>query len=138
VFLALPQPESVDDKKYRQSRSSLLEICCMVLKYKFPHVQNIVGIASEPSQSEYSSEDLIYFDARNWTAEHDEKAKVYQKQYNLFVSPKQEDIEEEEYPDPPIISEQTLIITGKVGRNEKCPCGSGKKYKHCHGKPQGK
>ena len=21
----------------------------------------------------------------------------------------------------------------KVGRNEKCPCGSGKKYKHCHG-----
>jgi preprotein translocase subunit SecA len=22
----------------------------------------------------------------------------------------------------------------KVGRNEPCPCGSGKKYKHCHGK----
>ena len=22
----------------------------------------------------------------------------------------------------------------KVGRNEKCPCGSGKKFKHCHGK----
>jgi len=22
----------------------------------------------------------------------------------------------------------------KVGRNEVCPCGSGKKYKHCHGK----
>ena len=21
----------------------------------------------------------------------------------------------------------------KVGRNEKCPCGSGKKYKHCCG-----
>jgi len=25
-------------------------------------------------------------------------------------------------------------VTGeKVGRNDKCPCGSGKKYKHCHG-----
>jgi preprotein translocase subunit SecA len=23
---------------------------------------------------------------------------------------------------------------GKVGRNESCPCGSGKKFKHCHGK----
>jgi preprotein translocase subunit SecA len=23
---------------------------------------------------------------------------------------------------------------GKVGRNEDCPCGSGKRYKHCHGK----
>jgi len=22
----------------------------------------------------------------------------------------------------------------KVGRNELCPCGSGKKFKHCHGK----
>ncbi len=24
--------------------------------------------------------------------------------------------------------------TPKVGRNDPCPCGSGKKYKHCHGK----
>jgi preprotein translocase subunit SecA len=22
---------------------------------------------------------------------------------------------------------------GKVGRNDECPCGSGKRYKHCHG-----
>ena len=22
----------------------------------------------------------------------------------------------------------------KIGRNEKCPCGSNKKYKRCHGK----
>ena len=22
---------------------------------------------------------------------------------------------------------------GKVARNDACPCGSGKKYKHCHG-----
>ena len=22
----------------------------------------------------------------------------------------------------------------KVGRNQPCPCGSGKKFKHCHGK----
>ena len=23
--------------------------------------------------------------------------------------------------------------TPKVGRNDPCPCGSGKKYKNCHG-----
>ena len=23
---------------------------------------------------------------------------------------------------------------GKIGRNDSCPCGSGKKYKHCHGR----
>ena len=28
----------------------------------------------------------------------------------------------------------TLRSTQKVGRNDPCPCGSGKKYKHCHGR----
>src|SRR5450759_3299489 len=27
----------------------------------------------------------------------------------------------------------TIHNMAKIGRNEKCPCGSGKKYKHCHG-----
>ena len=27
----------------------------------------------------------------------------------------------------------TIVATEKVGRNEPCPCGSGKKYKKCHG-----
>ena len=35
----------------------------------------------------------------------------------------------EHAPLTPIIRE-----TPKVGRNEPCPCGSGKKYKQCHGK----
>ncbi len=26
---------------------------------------------------------------------------------------------------------------GKVGRNDPCPCGSGKKYKNCHGQNEG-
>jgi preprotein translocase subunit SecA len=32
-------------------------------------------------------------------------------------------------------SSQAPVVRGerKVGRNEPCPCGSGKKYKHCHG-----
>ena len=28
----------------------------------------------------------------------------------------------------------TVIVGKKTGRNEPCPCGSGKKYKHCCGK----
>jgi preprotein translocase subunit SecA len=27
-----------------------------------------------------------------------------------------------------------ITVEDKVGRNEPCPCGSGKKYKHCHGR----
>ena len=35
---------------------------------------------------------------------------------------------------PPIAIPKNPASWGKVGRNEDCPCGSGKKYKHCHGK----
>jgi preprotein translocase subunit SecA len=29
---------------------------------------------------------------------------------------------------------QPVRVGQKVGRNDPCPCGSGRKYKHCHGK----
>lgn len=29
---------------------------------------------------------------------------------------------------------QSVLKNKKIGRNEPCPCGSGKKYKNCHGK----
>ena len=32
---------------------------------------------------------------------------------------------------------EPVRVEKKVGRNEQCPCGSGKKYKHCHGTQQG-
>jgi len=31
-------------------------------------------------------------------------------------------------------AKQPVSVGPKVGRNSPCPCGSGKKYKHCHGK----
>jgi preprotein translocase subunit SecA len=30
----------------------------------------------------------------------------------------------------------TIVAAAKVGRNEPCPCGSGKKYKRCHGEAE--
>ena len=42
---------------------------------------------------------------------------------NIVVS---KDEEKEKKPEKPFDNK-------KVGRNEKCPCGSGKKYKHCCG-----
>jgi len=36
---------------------------------------------------------------------------------------------------PPATSPPPFTRAGqKVGRNDMCPCGSGKKYKHCHGR----
>ncbi|MDO8788673.1 MAG: preprotein translocase subunit SecA [Sulfuritalea sp.] len=34
----------------------------------------------------------------------------------------------------PKVAQPVERHTPKVGRNDPCPCGSGKKYKHCHGK----
>ena len=33
---------------------------------------------------------------------------------------------------------RTIVKKGKIGRNDPCPCGSGKKYKNCHGRNQSK
>ena len=33
---------------------------------------------------------------------------------------------------------KTQLSRGRVGRNEPCPCGSGKKFKKCHLKKQDK
>lgn len=41
--------------------------------------------------------------------------------------------DEDESPDSEMKS-SPVRAGQKVGRNELCPCGSGKKYKHCHGK----
>jgi preprotein translocase subunit SecA len=37
-------------------------------------------------------------------------------------------------PQQPAPQQPQMRHTQKVGRNDPCPCGSGKKYKHCHGK----
>jgi preprotein translocase subunit SecA len=34
----------------------------------------------------------------------------------------------------PVFNESDVTTWGNPGRNDKCPCGSGKKFKHCHGK----
>jgi preprotein translocase subunit SecA len=40
-------------------------------------------------------------------------------------------------PPPPLPAQEPVStfvrVERKIGRNEPCPCGSGKKYKHCHG-----
>jgi preprotein translocase subunit SecA len=42
---------------------------------------------------------------------------------------------ENDYHDPSTPVKQEPIKVGpKVGRNDPCPCGSGKKFKHCHGR----
>lgn len=41
---------------------------------------------------------------------------------------------ENDYYDPTPVKQQPIVVGPKIGRNDPCPCGSGKKYKACHGK----
>jgi uncharacterized protein YecA (UPF0149 family) len=46
-----------------------------------------------------------------------------------------ENDEDDEYDEEPVWPVQNPIVRGqKIGRNEPCPCGSGRKYKNCCGK----
>ena len=42
---------------------------------------------------------------------------------------------ENEYNDPSeTLRKEPVKAEPKIGRNEPCPCGSGKKFKNCHGR----
>ena len=43
-------------------------------------------------------------------------------------------MEQDEYNDPAPVKQDPIRVGPKVGRNDPCPCGSGKKFKNCHGK----
>lgn len=45
-------------------------------------------------------------------------------------------VNENDYFDPsgPPVKQEPIRVGPKVGRNDPCPCGSGKKYKNCHGR----
>lgn len=54
------------------------------------------------------------------------------------LSTSKEDVDapptENDYYDPTPVKQQPISVGPKIGRNDPCPCGSGKKYKACHGK----
>jgi preprotein translocase subunit SecA len=43
---------------------------------------------------------------------------------------------EKDYYDPSgaAVKQEPIKVGPKIGRNDPCPCGSGKKFKNCHGK----
>ncbi|KOE06775.1 preprotein translocase subunit SecA [Vibrio alginolyticus] len=62
-------------------------------------------------------------------AQVEEAARRAQAQHAAAQNPLSEGEESEEGSSQPMVRDER-----KVGRNEPCPCGSGKKYKQCHGK----
>ena len=60
-------------------------------------------------------------------AQHQEAESVYTASFGVEMAPNVSDEESTPTPQQPVIADK------KPGRNDECPCGSGKKYKNCHG-----
>ena len=61
-------------------------------------------------------------------------SKMKVKKEELASSGREPDIEQEAYHDPSPVKQDPVRVGPKVGRNDPCPCGSGKKFKACHGR----
>ena len=86
---------------------------------------NFMDVVNEIMGTNYNYEELI----KNYKSDYLEN-KIYSSATILFCSQSFSEIFD--YITTPV--EQKPQITEKVGRNEPCPCGSGKKYKNCCGK----
>jgi len=133
IFLQLRHPNIVDyENKYRPVRRKLLEIACGVAKNKFPYLQQIIGIAIDaPKYSTTNSEDFILMNCDKWPNTLAAHYAEENKEFRFFETAelKTHKIHVSEFPraDKP-------LQPPKIGRNQKCPCGSGKKWKRCHGR----
>jgi len=130
VFLQLKVDGITDyDNEYRPKRRAMLEIACGAAKNKFNHLQAVVGIAIDaPKYAQINSEDFILLDCANWT---DEERDHYEKANEGLEFFKTGTVEKKTVTEFPIVKKTDTTKRVKVGRNEPCPCGSGKKYKKC-------
>jgi SEC-C motif len=134
IFLQLFHENPGDyDAEYRPTRQLLLEFSCGAAKLKWPQLTKIIGIAIDaPKYSQINSEDFILFDCENWTNTDQAHYEEVNAELHLFQTSalKERRIHATEFP-----SAQKPQNVPKIGRNQLCPCGSGKKFKRCHGQP---
>jgi hypothetical protein len=138
VFLALSQPPTVTDSQYREVRRGLLDGLCLVAKLVRPEATDIVGLATEPRLTGPRSEDVMYYDARAWCADHQAEAERLQRDLGLLTQCGPECRSTEHTvpttPRPPRLPRPDVPPGGRSVRNSPCPCGSGKKRKRCCGR----
>jgi hypothetical protein len=132
VFLQLFHENRGDyDTEYRPIRRAMLEIVCGAAKLKFPRLEKVIGIAIDaPKYSQMNSEDFILLDCDKWSEEDQAYYGDANKELRFFQTSalKEHRKHVAEFP-----SAQRARNLPKIGRNRLCPCGSGKKYKRCHG-----
>ncbi len=114
--------------EYKREAFNLFEQMLLNLRELF--VQRIYHIHLDVSHLDHSLVDLEHKQLKNIRETRTDPAfdkynagstiEASLKPAKAYVDPKERDADDSS-------------TWGKIGRNELCPCGSGKKYKHCHG-----
>jgi hypothetical protein len=97
------------------------------------------------SDDDYSDDD--YSDDEEWDADDEFVEEKYMQKYISELDPEDKDFVlrainkmqlslSESEPEPPQPPETIRNSGPRIGRNDPCPCGSGKKYKKCCAKPE--
>ena len=143
VFIAMPEGEN--ESENRRYRREFLIRYCFVLSWKHRQLRTIVGIATESGRGKSGrSYDLLVERPQEWTPELIADAKRVQEDLDILYDEniKTRPFHGQEYPDPPKRQRPTrpafvpghprsITAAPRLGRNSRCPCGSGKKFKHC-------
>ncbi len=85
---------------------------------------NLRAMGGKDPFYEYKKESFDYFDEML----SNQNERVLKTLFNIKLVNENDDYNQKKQ-----TKEPRRIITKKIGRNEPCPCGSGKKYKQCHG-----
>ena len=85
---------------------------------------NLRAMGGKDPFFEYKKESFDYFD--QMLSSQNEKVLKTLFRIELVASKKESKTEKK-------VGTGSNIINKKIGRNDPCPCGSGKKYKICHG-----
>ncbi|MDC3177820.1 preprotein translocase subunit SecA [Pelagibacteraceae bacterium] len=85
---------------------------------------NLRAMGGKDPFFEYKKESFDYFDEML----SNQNERVLKTLFNIKLVGENNDDNHKK-----LTKEPRRIITKKIGRNEPCPCGSGKKYKQCHG-----
>ncbi|XOF34520.1 MAG: YecA family protein [Candidatus Electrothrix sp. YB6] len=130
VFLFLPRVKGVIYNDCRSKRLTFMQQYLLVAKYLYPTAKDLVCISTEPKEAKGRSEDILsieYFHDLTQEEKDEAKSLIKDKQIlnDIFTS-RISLFEERNKNNKPY---RRMAV--KYGRNEKCPCGSGKKYKKC-------
>jgi preprotein translocase subunit SecA len=119
-------PQRNPKQEYKREAFKLFEQLLENVKYEVVRFLSRVQVRSE--------EEVEALERQQREAQEREQQRaryMHASASGLAVAPDEDAADAE--PPPAVAAEPFVRETPKVGRNEPCPCGSGKKYKHCHG-----